>query len=317
MVFSIAPSPVKADEIWAGSDTGLLHLTRDGGKTWQNVTPNGVGDWSKIAMIEASRFDPAVAYVAVDRHRLDDDRPYLYRTRDYGRTWQPIATGIGEQSFVNAIREDTKQKGLLFAGTELGIYVSFDNGDRWQPLQLNLPVASIRDIAIHGDDLIVATHGRAFWILDDITPLREIASRPPSAGNARLYQPATAVRVDNDVFLGSPLPPEEPAAKNPPDGAVHRLLPACAGQAGETGNLRSQRETGAPICERRKTANLSSAAHCAALVASARGAGEHRRHAPLCLGPAVGQLRKPRRDRGRRRLRSAKGAQDYSWYLSN
>jgi photosystem II stability/assembly factor-like uncharacterized protein len=219
VVYSIAPSPLKADEIWAGSDTGLLHLTLDGGKTWQNGTPSGVGDWSKIAMIEASRLDPAAAYVAVDRHRLDDLRPYIYRTRDYGKTWQPITAGIGEQSFVNAIREDTKQKGLLFAGTELGIYVSFDDGDHWQPLQLNLPVASIRDITIHGDDLIVATHGRAFWILDDITPLRQIASQPQS-GIVRLYQPATAIRVDNDVFLGSPLPPEEPAAKNPPDGAV-------------------------------------------------------------------------------------------------
>ncbi len=219
VVYSIAPSPVKADEIWAGSDTGLLHLTLDGGKTWQDVTPNGVGDWSKIAMIEASRFDPAAAYVAVDRHRLDDLSPYIYRTRDYGKTWQTIVAGIGPQSFVNAIREDTEKKGLLYAGTELGIYVSFDDGEHWQPLQLNLPVASIRDINIHGDDLIVATHGRAFWILDDIAPLRQIAPQPQN-GTARLYQPATAIRVDNDIFLGSPLPPEEPTAHNPPDGAA-------------------------------------------------------------------------------------------------
>ncbi len=219
VVYSIAPSPLKSDELWAGSDTGLLHLTQDAGKTWQNVTPSVVGGWSKIAMIEASRFDPAVAYVAVDRHRLDDSKPYIYRTRDYGKTWQPIAVGIGEHSFVNAIREDTEKQGLLFAGTELGIYISFDDGDHWQPLQLNLPVASIRDIAIHGDDLIVATHGRAFWILDNITPLRQIESQSQS-GNVRLYQPATAIRIDNDVFLGSPMPPEEPAAKNPPDGAV-------------------------------------------------------------------------------------------------
>ena len=177
VVYSIAPSPMKADQIWAGSDTGLLHLTRDGGNTWQNVTPLSVGEWSKIAMIEASRFDPAVAYVAVDRHRLGDDKPYIYRTHDYGKTWQPIATGIGAQSFVNAIRQDTQRNGLLFAGTELGIYVSFDDGDHWQPLQLNLPVTSIRDITIHGDDLAVATFGRSFWILDNITPLRQIATR--------------------------------------------------------------------------------------------------------------------------------------------
>ena len=217
VVFSIAPSPVKADEIWAGSDTGLLHLTRDGGKTWQDVTPPGLSDWSKISMIEASRFDPAVAYIAVDRHRLDDQKPYLYRTRDYGKTWQPIVTGIAANSYVNAIREDTQNKGLLFAGTELGIYISFDDGDHWQLLQQNLPVTSVRDITIHGDDLVIATYGRSFWILDDITPLRQMSSQTQGA---RLYKPTTAVRVDNDVFLGTPLPPEEPTAKNPPDGAI-------------------------------------------------------------------------------------------------
>ena len=218
VVFSIAPSPLKADEIWAGSDTGLIHLTLDGGKTWQNVTPGGVADWSRVSMIEASRFDPAVAYVAVDRHRMDDYQPYIYRTRDYGKTWQAITTGIAATS-VNAIRQDTQKKDLLFAGTELGIYVSFDDGDHWQPLQLNLPVSSVRDITIHGDDLVVATHGRSFWILDNITPLRQMDAQARSA-NALLFQPATAMRIDNDVFLGSPLPPEEPAAKNPPDGAM-------------------------------------------------------------------------------------------------
>ena len=228
VVFSIAASPVEKDEIWAGSDTGLLHLTPDGGKTWQDVTPPGLSDWSKIAMIEASRFDPAVAYVAVDRHRLDDQAPYIYRTRDYGKTWQPIVTGIAADSFANAVREDTQRKGLLFAGTELGIYVSFDDGDNWQPLQLNLPVTSVRDITIHGDDLIVATHGRSFWILDDITPLRQIDAQTQVSA-AQLYQPATAIRIDNDVFLGSPLPPEEPTANNPPDGAiVDYYLPAAA-----------------------------------------------------------------------------------------
>jgi len=217
VVFSITPSPLKSDTIWAGTDTGLLHLTRDGGATWQTVTPPGLSPWSKIAMIEASRFDPAVAYVAVDRHRLDDQKPYLFRTRDYGKTWQPIAAGIASNSFVNAIREDTQVKGLLFAGTELGIYVSFNDGDQWQPLQLNLPVTSIRDITIHGADLAIATYGRSFWILDDITPLRQMTALSTAV---RLYQPSTAVRIDNDVFLGSPLPPEEPVAKNPPDGAI-------------------------------------------------------------------------------------------------
>jgi photosystem II stability/assembly factor-like uncharacterized protein len=228
VVYSIAPSPKKAGVIWAGSDTGLLHLTIDGGKTWSDVTPKGLSDWSKVTMIEASHFDPAVAYAAVDRHRLDDQAPYLYRTRDYGKSWQAITTGIGGTAFLNAIREDTERQGLLFAGTELGAYVSFDDGDHWQTLQLNLPAASVRDLTIHGDDLVIATYGRAFWILDNITPLRQIGSQAQSA-KPRLYKAATAVRVDNDVFLGSPFPPEEPAAKNPPDGAmIDYYLPARA-----------------------------------------------------------------------------------------
>ena len=184
VVFSIAPSPKNADVIWAGSDTGLVHLTTDGGKTWNDVTPKGVGDWSKVSMIEASHFDPAVAYAAVDRHRLDDQAPYLYRTRDFGKTWQSITTGIGPTSFLNAIREDTQRQGLLFAGTELGMYVSFDDGDHWQPLQLNLPVTSIRDLKVHGDDLVIATNGRAFWILDNITPLRQ-AGADDTSGKGR------------------------------------------------------------------------------------------------------------------------------------
>jgi photosystem II stability/assembly factor-like uncharacterized protein len=230
VVYSIAPSPRTADVIWAGSDTGLVHLTIDGGKTWSEVTPKGLGDWSKVTMIEASHFDPAVSYAAVDRHRLDDQAPYLYRTRDYGKTWQPITTGIGATSFLNAIREDTQQQGLLFAGAELGVYVSFDDGDHWQSMQFNLPTASVRDLTIHGDDLIIATHGRAFWILDNITPLRQIRAQADTA-KPRLYKPATAVRVDNDVFLGSPFPPEEPAAKNPPDGAmIDYYLPSKAAE---------------------------------------------------------------------------------------
>ena len=216
VVFTIAPSPLKAGEIWAGTDTGLIHLTQDGGKHWQNVTPPGLSDWSKITLIEASHFDPAVAYAAVDRHRLDDQKPYLYRTRDYGKTWQLVVEGIGDHSFLNAIREDTQKRGLLFAATEFGIYVSFDDGDHWQSLQLNLPVTSVRDINVHGDDLVIATHGRSFWILDDMTALRQVSPQTATT----LFKPATAVRVDNDLFLGSPLPPEEPTARNPPVGAI-------------------------------------------------------------------------------------------------
>ena len=219
VVFTIAPSPLNRDLIWAGSDTGLIHVTRDGGKSWKGVTPPGVSAWSKISLIEASHFDPAVAYAAVDRGRLDDRAPYIYRTSDYGATWQLVTNGIATPAFLRAVREDPQTKGLLFAGTEFGVYVSFDDGDHWQSLQLNLPVTGVRDLVIHGDDLIVATFGRAFWVLDNITPLRQTLDARKASG-AWFYHPATAIRVDNDSFSGTPIPPEEPTAENPPGGAM-------------------------------------------------------------------------------------------------
>jgi photosystem II stability/assembly factor-like uncharacterized protein len=217
VVYSMAPSPLDANQVWAASDTGLVHLTTDGGKTWKNVSPPGVRDWSRVSMIEASHFSAGEAFVAVDCHRLDDQKPYLYRTRDFGKTWQPITNGIGDHAFARAIREDVHKKGLLFAGTEIGVYYSTDDGDHWQALQMNLPTVPIYDVHVHEDDLIVATHGRGFWVLDDISPLRQAI--PPSS-NAFLYAPSKAIRVDYDAFLGTPLPPEEPQAKNPPDGAL-------------------------------------------------------------------------------------------------
>jgi photosystem II stability/assembly factor-like uncharacterized protein len=219
VVFTIAPSALDRNLIWAGSDTGLIHVTRDGGKNWKDVTPQGLSAWSRISLIEASRFNPAVAYAAVDRSRLDDQTPYLYRTRDYGASWQLITNGIGADAFLRSVREDPESKGLLFAGTELGVYVSFDGGDHWQSLQLNLPVTSIRDLTIHGEDLVIATHGRSFWILDNISPLRQ-TSEALKASAFWLYNPAAAIRVDNDLFTGTPLPPEEPTAANPPGGAM-------------------------------------------------------------------------------------------------
>ena len=219
VVFTIAPSPIKRDLIWAGSDTGLIHLTRDGGKTWTNVTPQGLSDWARVSLIEASHFDPAVAYAAVDRSRLDDQAPYIYRTRDYGASWQLATNGIPASAFLRAVREDPAMKGLLFAGTELGVYVSFNDGEGWQSLQLNLPVASVRDLTIHGDDLVIATHGRSFWILDNVTPLRQTRQAAEAKG-AWLFRPAVAMRVDNDGFAGTPLPPEEPTADNPSAGAT-------------------------------------------------------------------------------------------------
>jgi photosystem II stability/assembly factor-like uncharacterized protein len=218
VVYTIAPSPLNVDQIWAGTDTGRIHLTTNGGKTWRDVTPSGLSPWSKISLIEASHFDPATAYAAIDRHRLDDQKPYIYITHDFGKNWKLAINGIPSNCFLQAVREDPTQKNLLFAGTELGIYVSFDAGDSWQPLQLNLPVSSVRDINVHGSDLIVATHGRSFWVLDDIAPLRQAAAAQKD--RAYLYAPPAAVRVDNDGFLGTPLPPEEPQASNPPDGAI-------------------------------------------------------------------------------------------------
>ncbi len=224
-VFTIAPSSLRADEIWAGTDTGLIQLSLNG-RTWKNVTPPGLSDWSKISLIEASRFSPAVAYAAVDRSRLSDNKPYIYKTENYGKTWQLIAKGIPDGAFVRAVREDPVRKGLLFAGTELGVYVSFNDGADWQSLQRNLPVTSVRDLVVHNDDLIVATHGRSFWVLDNITPLRQ-ASKQIEDSSAYLYKPALAIRIDNDTFPGTPLPPEEPTAANPPDGVyVDYVLPS-------------------------------------------------------------------------------------------
>jgi photosystem II stability/assembly factor-like uncharacterized protein len=231
VVYTIAPSPLGAEQIWAGSDTGLIHLTRDGGKTWSNVTPKGLSDWSKITHIEASHFAAGEAYAAVDRHRLDDNKPYLFRTRDFGKTWTAITSGIGPTSFLNAVREDPARRGLLYAATETAVYVSFDDGDHWQSLQLNMPAVSVRDLVIHGDDLVIATHGRSFWILDDISPLRQ-ANAQAAASDVWLFKPTTAIRLNSEAFLGTPFPPETPQAENPPDGAIldHYLKPAAAGE---------------------------------------------------------------------------------------
>ncbi|HXY03438.1 MAG TPA: hypothetical protein VEI49_07640 [Terriglobales bacterium] len=216
---TIAPSPIRRELIWAGSNTGLIHISKDAGKTWKDVTPQGLSAWSEISLIEASHFDPAVAYAAVNRSRLEDQAPYIYRTRDYGTTWQLGTRGISASAFLRAVREDPQTKGLLFAGTESGVYVSFDDGEQWQSLQLNLPFTSVRDLTIHGDDLVIATHGRSFWILDNITPLRQTQDAARASG-AWLFHPAVAIRIDNDSFVGTPLPPEEPTAENPPNGAM-------------------------------------------------------------------------------------------------
>jgi photosystem II stability/assembly factor-like uncharacterized protein len=219
VIYAVAPSYKEADTIWAGTDDGLIQLTRDGGKSWQDVAPPQLKPWSKVSIIEASHFDAATAYAAINSFRLDDLRTHIYRTRDFGKTWTEITNGIPAGGASNVVREDPVRKGLLFAGTEGSVYISFDDGEHWQSLQLNLPHTSMRDVAIHGDDLIVGTHGRSFWILDDIAPLRELSSEIAKAP-VTLFAPQEATRFRWNRNTDTPLPPEVPAGKNPPDGAI-------------------------------------------------------------------------------------------------
>jgi photosystem II stability/assembly factor-like uncharacterized protein len=218
-IYALAPSFREADTIWAGTDDGLIQLTRDGGKTWKNVTPPVLTPWAKVSIMEASHFDPGTAYAAINTIRLDDMRPHLFRTRDYGLTWQEIVIGLPNNEPTDVIREDPQRKGLLFTGTENSVYVSFNDGDSWQSLQLNLPHTSMRDLTIHGDDLIVGTHGRSFWILDDIMPLRQWNDQMAKSAVV-LFEPQVALRWHWNRNPDTPLPPEVPAGKNPPDGAI-------------------------------------------------------------------------------------------------
>jgi len=219
VIYTIGPSYVKAGEIWAGTDDGQIQLTQDEGKHWGNVTPKELTAWSKVTHIEASHSDAGTAYAAVDRHRLEDYQPYLYRTRDFGKTWQRVSSGISDGSFLNCVREDPFRKGLLYACTEKGVYVSFDDGDDWQPLQLNLPTTSVRDLVVHEDDLVIATFGRSFWVLDDVTPLRQIDPRS-AAADVWLYRPETAYRLRQGNDESTPVPDDEALAANRPNGAV-------------------------------------------------------------------------------------------------
>jgi photosystem II stability/assembly factor-like uncharacterized protein len=214
VVFALAESPLKKGMLWAGTDDGLLHVTTDDGATWQRVTPN-MPEWSCVSLIDPSHFDPAIAYVAVDRHRLDDFKPYIFKTNDTGRNWTAITNGIPDGAYVHAVREDPKRRGLLYAGTELGVYVSFDDGAHWQSLQLNLPTSPIRDLVVKDDDLVVATHGRAFWVLDDLTPLRQVNDGVAQA-DMKLYDPQTAVRLHYPDEVDT----HQAAGTNPPPGAI-------------------------------------------------------------------------------------------------
>lgn len=217
VIYTVAPSPLTINTIWAGTDDGLIQVTKDGGKTWKNVTPQAITSWSKMSLMDAGHFDVNTAYAAVNRIRCDDMHPYIYKTHDGGKTWKEIVTGLPDDP-INAIREDPKKKGLLFASSETATYVSFDDGGHWQSLRLNMPATSVRDLIIKDNDLVVATHGRGFWILDDINRLRQINNN--IAKHSTLFRPGNAIRVRWNVNTDTPLPPGEPAGQNPPDGAI-------------------------------------------------------------------------------------------------
>jgi photosystem II stability/assembly factor-like uncharacterized protein len=218
VIYTVAPSPKDINTIWCGTDDGLIHVTKDGGKTWRNVTPPGLTAWSKVSLMEASHFDVNTAYAAVNRIRLNDMRPHIYKTTDGGKTWKEIIKGLPNDP-INVVREDPLRKGLLFAGSERAVYASFDDGENWQSLRLNMPATSIRDLVIKDDDIVVGTHGRSFWILDDIALLRQL-SVPATNNNVVLFKPQTTYRVRWNMNTDTPLPPEEPGGENPPDGAI-------------------------------------------------------------------------------------------------
>jgi HPt (histidine-containing phosphotransfer) domain-containing protein len=230
VIYTIAPSYLDINRIWIGTDDGIIKTTTDGGATWKEVTPPALKPWMKVFNMDAGRFDAQTAYAAVNTLRLDDMRPHLWRTHDGGATWTEINTGLDDGGPTSSIREDPKRKGLLYAATERRVYVSFDDGDHWQSLQLNMAASSVRDIIVKDDDLIAATHGRGFWILDNVTPLRQIDQTTTDA-DALLFRPQAAYRVRWNTNTDTPLPPDEPTAPNPPEGAIvdYYLKAAAAG----------------------------------------------------------------------------------------
>ncbi len=311
VVYTISPSPLAATTVWTGTDDGLIYVTRDDGKNWNNVTPPDMTSWSKVSQVEAGHFDIGTAYASVDRHRVADMKPYIYRTRDGGKTWRNIVAGIPEGAYVNSVKEDPQVKGLLFAATELRVYVSFNDGDSWQPLQNNMPVTSVRDIVVHGDDLDIATYGRGFWVLDQMTPLRQIAAQGGQivSSSAYLFKPGETMAIRTGGQNGTPLPHEEPQEQNPPSGVVaYYWLKSQTAQplklelldARRRGTrVRRQRYAGAPGGYR----NHQRAGDLGTARAAALGS---RRDASLRSGRG-GRARGRRRIRTRRRRRSGAG----------
>lgn len=219
VVYALSPSPLDANLLWAGTDDGRIWVTRDGGAHWTNVTPPQLKPWWKVSSLDASHFDPNTCYAAINTMRLDEMQPHLFRTHDGGKTWTEIDTGLPDGAATDVLRADPQRRGLLYAGTETSVYVSFNDGDQWQPLQLNLPHTSMRDLTVHQNDLVVGTHGRSFWILDDLTPLRQLTAHVASAP-AFLFKPEVAYRLQRDANTDTPLTPEMPQGQNPPSGAI-------------------------------------------------------------------------------------------------
>jgi photosystem II stability/assembly factor-like uncharacterized protein len=224
VIYALAASPVDVATVWAGTDDGLVHLTEDGGETWRDVTPGELTSWDKVSQIDAGHFSPETAYLAINAFRKDDLRPHVFRTHEGGATWQRIVEGLPGNEPVNVVREDPAQPGLLYAGTERSVYFSIDDGASWSPLKLNLPPSSVRDLVVHENDLVVGTHGRSIWILDNVVPLRQLTALASAGASAAsspfLVPPPRAIRVRWNMFSDTPLPPEEPAGENPPDGAI-------------------------------------------------------------------------------------------------
>ncbi|MGE0772595.1 MAG: WD40/YVTN/BNR-like repeat-containing protein [Cyclobacteriaceae bacterium] len=219
VIYAVGPSLLDVNTIWAGTDDGLVHRTNDGGETWKDVTPKELKSWDKVSQIDASHFDVNTAYIAVNAIRKDDMRPHVYKTTDGGASWQEVVNGMNPSGPVNAVREDIEQRGLLFAGTEREVYFSVDDGNNWQSLRMNMPATSIRDLVIHENDLVIGTHGRSIWIMDNINPLRDLAKMRAASGDY-LVAPPAAYRVRDNMFTDTPLTPEEPTGQNPPDGAI-------------------------------------------------------------------------------------------------